>query len=117
MQSFRDLQVWQEAHRFVLQIYKATQTYPTDERFGLISQMRRASVAVPANIVEGFRRRGIKDKLRFYNISEASLEEVKYYLILSADLGYLKDGLPLTQQAETVGRLLNGFIQSTERRL
>lgn len=117
MQSFQDLKVWQEAHRFVLDIYKATKLYPSDERFGLISQMRRASVSIPANIAEGFRRRGIKDKLRFYNISEASLEEVKYYIILSRDLGYLKSPKTLTQQADLIGRLLNGFIQSTERRL
>ena len=117
MQSFQELKVWQEAHQFVLKIYQVTQSFPRDERFGLISQMRRASVAVPANIAEGFRRRGIKDKLRFYNISESSLEEVKYYLILSVDLGYLPKNTTLAQQANLVGRLLNGFIQSTERRL
>ena len=117
MRSFQDLKVWQEAHRFVLQIYNVTKNFPNDERFGLISQMRRASVSIPANIAEGFHRRGIRDKLRFYNISEASLEEVKYYLILSADLGYLQNRAALSQQADLVGRLLNGFIQSTERRL
>lgn len=117
MESFQDLNAWQEAHKFVLMIYKATKQFPTDERFGLISQMRRAAVSIPANIAEGFGRRGIKDKLRFYNIALASLDEVKYFLILSADLGYLTDKKLITEQSNTAGRLLNGLIRSTENRL
>ena len=85
--SFRNLSVWQEAHRMVLQIYSETGQFPADEKFGLVTQMRRAAVSIPANIAEGFKRRGIQDKIRFYNISEGSLEELKYYLILSVDLG------------------------------
>lgn len=76
--SFRDLEVWQVAHQLVLTVYKATASFPVEERFGLTQQMRRASVSVPANIVEGFKRYGIQDKLRYYNIAEASLEELKY---------------------------------------
>ena len=116
MNSFRDLIVWQEAHKFVLMIYQATRQFPSDERFGLTSQMRRAAVSVPANIVEGYKRRGIGDKIRFYNISEASLEEVRYYLILSAELRYIMDINKLEQQAASVARLLNGLTKSTERR-
>ena len=71
---------------------------------------------IPANIAEGFRRRGIQDKIRFYNISEGSLEELKYYFVLLKDLGYIPSSNNLMAQAETVGRLLNGFIASTERR-
>jgi len=114
--QFRQLQVWQEAHKLVLAVYRVTREYPSDERFGLVTQMRRAAVSVPANIAEGFKRRGIGDKVRFYNVSEASLEELKYYFILSRDLDYITAEDDLMAQAETVGRLLHGLIASTERR-
>lgn len=65
---------------------RVTQAFPADERFGLVSQMRRAAASVPANIAEGFKRRGIQDKIRFYNISEGSLEELKYFFILPCTL-------------------------------
>ena len=113
---FRQLKVWQEAHKLVLMVYQVTKGYPRDERFGLVSQMRRAAVSIPANIAEGFKRRGIQDKIRFYNISEGSLEEIKYFFILSKDLGYISPDTDLMAQSETVGRLLNGLIASTERR-
>jgi four helix bundle protein len=78
--------------------------------------MRRAAVSIAANIAEGFKRRGIQEKIRFYNISEGSLEEVKYFFILSEDLKYIPSKANLMAQAETVGRLLNGLIKSTEQR-
>lgn len=113
---FRQLEVWQESHKLVLMVYRITKKFPGDERFGLVSQMRRAAVSIPANIAEGFKRRGIQDKIRFYNISEGSLEELKYYFILSKNLDYIPSNDNLMAQAETVGRLLNGFIASTENR-
>lgn len=113
--SFKDLEVWQVAHQVVLMVYKLTQDFPVDERFGLTQQMRRAAVSVPANIVEGFKRRGIGEKIRHYNIAEASLEELKYFFILTTDLQY-GDTVALQDKAETLSRLLNGFIASTERR-
>ncbi len=112
--NFQDLVVWQEAHKLVLSIYRTTSTYPSYELYGLVSQMRRAAVSVPANIVEGFKRRGKPDKIRFYNIAEASLEELKYYLILSRDLEYLQTYTSLNTQAESVGRLLFRFIESID---
>jgi four helix bundle protein len=105
--SFKDLVVWQKAHEFVINIYKITTSFPSEERFGLTSQMRRAAVSVPANIAEGFIKRGIKDKSNFYNTSQGSLEELKYYLILSKDLGYLKENEGLLSKADDIGKLLN----------
>ena len=113
---FRQLEVWRESHQLVLMVYQVTKGFPGDERFGLVSQMRRAAVSVSANIAEGFKRRGIQDKIRFYNVSEGSLEELKYFFILSKDLGYIPSNDDLMTQAETAGRLLNGLIASTERR-
>lgn len=106
---FQDLIVWQKSHELVLNIYKDTRSYPDEEKFGLISQMRRSAVSIPANIAEGFKRKGKKDKINFYNIAQASLEELKYYLILSKDLGYLSDDNDLLSKSDEVGKLLYKF--------
>jgi four helix bundle protein len=86
--SFEDVEVWRKAHAFVLAMYRLTERFPRHELFGLTSQLRRAAVSVPANFAEGFKRRGKIEKLRFYNIAQASLEESRYYMILAHDLGY-----------------------------
>ena len=106
--SFEDLVVWQKAHAFTLQVYAATRSFPKDELFGLTSQFRRAAVSLPANIAEGFRKRSEVDKARYLNISEGSLDECRYYLILANALGYLKKQA-LWELSEEVARLLNGY--------
>ena len=109
--TFRDLTVWRKAHEFVLGVYRFASTLPKDERYCLAQQMRRAAVSIPANIAEGFSRRGRADKARFLNIAESSLEEIRYYLILAPDLGY---GSPeaLVSMAEEVSRLLNAYTRA-----
>jgi four helix bundle protein len=97
---------WQKAHRFVLALYALTATFPKSETYGLSLQMRRASVSIPANIAEGFRRRDKADKARFMNIAEGSIEECRYYLILAKDLGYA-DTQGLAASLEEGSRLLN----------
>ena len=97
-------------------VYQATKGFPGDERFGLTSQMRRAAISIPANIAERFKRRGIRDKIHFYNIAEGSLEKLEYFFILSKELDYIPSNDYLMVQAKTVGRLLNRLIASTERR-
>jgi four helix bundle protein len=109
--TFRDLVVWQKAHQLVLAVYAFTATFPKSETYGLSVQMRKAAVSIPANIAEGFRRRGKADKVRFLNTSEASLEESRYYLILSEDLGYGKTG-KLLDSLEEVSRLLNSYSKA-----
>jgi four helix bundle protein len=116
VENFQGLEVWQKAHRLVLDIYGVTKGFPDGERFGLVSQMRRAAVSVPANIAEGFKRRGKADKIRFYNTSETSLEELKYYFILSRDLGYIGDVEQLTADAEVCSRMLYRLIKSISGR-
>jgi four helix bundle protein len=110
--DFRQLKVWQKAHQVVLTIYKITREFPEEEKFGLISQMRRAAVSVPANIAEGFKKRGENDKIKFYNISQGSLEELRYYIILSKDLNFITDEKELWEATEEVGRMLTGLINS-----
>ena len=107
--SFRDLEVWRESHALVLDIYALTHKLPAGERFGLSSQMRRAGVSVPANIAEGFKRKGKSDKCNFYNMAAASLEEVRYYLILVKDLGYIKDVGALEGSALTLRECLRAL--------
>jgi four helix bundle protein len=109
--TFRDLLVWQKAHRFVLAIYRLTKGFPADERFGLTSQIRRAAVSVAANIAEGFIKRSRAEKARFFNISQGSLEEVHYYLILGNDLGY-SGCTQLADSYREVARLLNGYTRA-----
>jgi len=106
--SFKDLIVWQKAHELVLGVYRFSNGFPADERFGLTSQLRRAAVSVPANIAEGFRKRGPQDKARYMNIAQGSLEETHYYLILSQDLRYA-DSSALILQHEEVSKLLNAY--------
>lgn len=112
--SFQDLVVWQKAHQLVLEVYKNTTVFPKEETFGLTSQFRRAAISVAANISEGFRKNGLKDKIRIYNISQGSLEECKYYMILSADLSY-KVTNKLITLSEEVSKLLDGYIKSIRR--
>ena len=114
--KFKDLVVWQKAHKLVIEIYKITKTYPKNEMFGLTSQLRRAAVSVPANIVEGFKRATIPDKLRHYNIAQGSLEEVRYYLILSQDLEYAQT-IDLMEDLEGVSRLLEAFMKSLKNKM
>lgn len=89
IKSFRDLQVWRKAHELVIFVYKITANFPKEEIYSLVSQMRRAAVSVASNIVEGFKRRSAKDSLNFYNMADASLEELKYQILLSCDLKYI----------------------------
>jgi four helix bundle protein len=109
--TFQDLLVWQRAHAFVLAVYKRTAAFPGREIYGLTSQMRRAAISIPANIAEGFAKRGKADKARFLNIAEGSLEESRYYLILSQDLGYGNAGEQMELLNE-VGRLLKGYSRA-----
>jgi four helix bundle protein len=109
--SFEDLLVWQRAHRLVLEIYRVTGSFPRHEMYGLVTQLQRAAVSVPANVAEGFRRRGKADKLRFLNIAQGSLAESRYYLILSKDLGYAKTD-SIKKDLEEVSRLLDSYAKA-----
>jgi four helix bundle protein len=108
--SFKDLIVWQKAHQGVLEIYHFTNSFPSREQFGLTSQLRRAAISIPANIAEGFKKKGNPDKARFYNIAQGSIEEYRYYLILVRDLGY-GDTRILEKHLEEISRLLEAYAR------
>jgi len=111
--NFEQLNVWQQAHVFVLDVYEITKSFPKDEMYGLTSQFKRAAVSIPANIAEGYRKRGIKDKLRFYNISQGSADECTYFIILSRDLGFITNDIynQLNARLDLVSRLLNSYCK------
>jgi four helix bundle protein len=111
--TFEDLLVWKKAHAYVLEIYRITKEFPRSEIFGLTAQMRRAAVSVPANIAEGFKKRTPREKVRVLNISQASLEESRYYLILAMDLDYVNTAVFLPK-LEEISRMLEAYIRAIE---
>lgn len=112
-ESFDKLLVWQRAHSLVLKIYEVTNSFPKEEIWGLTSQIRRAAVSVPSNIVEGKARGSRKDFKRFLLIARGSLEEVKYQSLLAKELKYMNEEQyeEITVMIEDVGRLLGGMIR------
>jgi four helix bundle protein len=109
--TFKELLVWQKAHRFVMVVYPLTALFPANEMYCLSAQMRKAAISIAANIAEGFEKRGASDKTRFFNTAQGSLEECRYYLILTQDLGYAD-----TAEAETlleeVSKLLVAYARA-----
>ena len=103
IKGFEDLKVWEKSHDLVLEVYKVTQQFPTNEKFGLTSQIRRSAVSVAANIAEGSKRQHLKEYIQMLSISHGSLSETEYYLLLARDLKYL---------SEEIGRMLNGLMKS-----
>ena len=112
---FQDLLVWKKAHQLVLSIYKVTKSFPKEELYGIISQIRRSAVSVPSNIAEGFRKRTNADKANFVAIAHGSLEETRYYLILSQDLGFCNAG-SIMKQIEEVSKLLTLYARSIQEK-
>lgn len=110
---FEDLLTWQKSHALTLRVYRLTASFPKHELFGLTSQMRRAAVSTPANIAEGFSRKGRADKAKFMNIAQASLEELRYYTILARDLDYVARTERWDDLDETA-RLLGAYIRTLQ---
>lgn len=112
-QTFEDLTVWQKSRQLVLDIYQTTRYYPKEEMFGIVNQMRKAATSITANIAEGYARIGQKDKLHFYNIAQGSLEEIRSFVIISHDLGYLHeiDKERILNLALEISRMLNSYCQ------
>ena len=119
METHKDLRVWQQSIEMVTSIYKMTMTFPKDEIFGLVSQMRRAAVSVPSNIAEGYARGTDNEKLHFLRISSGSMSEIETQLMLSLKLGYIGQETysELSEQITSVWKQLNALISSIKKRL
>ena len=113
MRDFKQLKVWEKAHRLCLQIYRVTKAFPDDERFGLTSQLRRAAASIPTNIAEGCGRESERELARFMSIAAGSASEVEYQLLLACDLNYIQDEIyrDLDQQVNEIKKMLNGFMK------
>ena len=115
--SFKEIKAWQYAHEFVLQVYSICRIFPDYERFGLCSQFQRAAVSIPANIAEGYKKLGKADKLRFLNIAQGSLEECRYYILLSYDLQYINKERydELNNHIEKTSWYLNAYCKGIQQ--
>lgn len=109
-----DLSVWKKSHALVLELYEVLAGFPRTERYGLIDQIKRASVSVPANIVEGQSRNTTREYLQFLYNARGSLEEVRYFLLLSKDLSFLSPVkfADLEDQCKAISKMLNSLIKS-----
>ncbi len=119
METHKDLHVWQQSIEMVTSLYKVTMTFPKDELFGLVSQIRRAAVSVPSNIAEGYARGTDREKLHFLRISSGSMSEIETQLMLSLNLGYMSQD-SYNEQSErvtSVWKQLNALISSVKNRL
>jgi four helix bundle protein len=117
MKDFRNLEVWRKAHLLVLEIYKTTKTFPKDELYGLISQIKRCSVSIPSNIAEGCGRDGDSEFGRFLQIAIGSASELEYQLLLSRDLGLVVDTEynQLNLQVTEIKRMITSLINKLNR--
>lgn len=116
IKSFEDLEVWRKAHELTLLIYRLTRAFPPDERFGLISQLRRASSSVAANIAEGYGRRTTKELLRSLRIANGEAEETRHFSLLSKDLSYMnqQEFDTVNQWCQSVSQLLSALGRSLQ---
>ncbi len=114
MANYRNLIIWQKAHSLAIKVYKLTESFPKQEMFGLTSQLRRAALSVPTNIVEGYNRKSRKELIHFIDIALGSLAETEYLLEFASELNYMEknEASVLQNLVEEAGKLLWGFQKS-----
>lgn len=118
MKNYKELDVWKNSRALVKEVYLITKAFPKEEQYGIISQMRRSAVSVPANIAEGHGRNHDKDSIQFFHISRGSLYELETLIILATDLEYINEKITveLLTKIETCRKLLNGLIRYFENK-
>lgn len=116
IKSFTDLNAWIEGHKLVLMIYNITKSFPKEEVFGLVSQMRRCAVSITSNIAEGFSRQSYKEKVQFYSMAQGSVTELQNQLLIVKDVGFVgKEKFhEIALQSVTVHKIINGLIKSSK---
>lgn len=116
---FYDLEVWKEAHRLSIEIYKISDEFPKKETYGISDQLRRSSTSVSANMAEGFGRYHFKDKIKFYYNARGSICEVQNFIFFAKDIGYLDRNLArkIFQDYEKLNKRLNNFIKSVQKKM
>lgn len=116
IKSFTDLDAWKEGHRLVLMIYEITRSFPKEEIFGLLSQMRRCAISITSNVAEGFSRQSYKEKAQFYSVAQGSVTELQNQLLISKDIGLIaKEKFnEIAMQSIKVHKIINGLIKSSK---
>jgi len=119
IKTYQDLEVWKQSHNFVTLIYKITRTFPENEIYGIVTQIRRAAYSIPANIAEGNAKQYLKEYIQSLYYSKASLNETRYFLLLSKDLKYIKENKynELISLLDHIEIMLMGLIKSLKRKL
>ena len=117
MRDFRDIKIWDKAHKLVVEIYKISALFPKNEQYGLTSQIRRAAVSIPSNIAEGSGRGSKKELKQFMIVSSSSASEVEYQILLALDLGYISKLIyeKLNEKIVEIKKMLNSYINKIER--
>jgi len=118
LKNYKELQVWQKAYQLCVAIYKRTNTFPKEERYGITSQIRRAAVSIPSNIAEGYGRKTTKEYIQALYIAYGSVCELETQILLSNDLGYInaEDLEQLQKSLGDIERMLKGLIKSLENK-
>lgn len=116
IKTFTDLNAWKEGHKLVLMIYEITKSFPKEEMFGLVSQMRRCVVSITSNIAEGFSRQSYKEKVQFYSTAEGSVTELQNQLLIARDVEFITKEMfqELAAQSIKVHKIINGLIKSSK---
>lgn len=116
IKSFTDLDAWKEGHKLVLMVYTITKTFPKEEIFALVNQMRRCAVSITSNIAEGFSRQSFKEKVHFYYTSQGSLTELQNQLLIARDVKFItkESFLPIAEQTTKAQRIINGLIKKSK---
>jgi four helix bundle protein len=119
LKSFRELTVWQRAHELVLKVFRMTERFPRSDQFGIVAQVRRSSSSVPANIAEGFGRGTTREFLRSLQIARGELEETRYFMLLSGDLGRItkEEFEDVNVHCDSVGQLINALGRALRGKL
>jgi len=119
LKNYKELHVWQKSYAFCLQIYKGTQKFPNEEKFGLTSQIRRSAISIPSNIAEGYGRRTTADYIRFLYIAYGSLCELETQMMLASDLTYIenRESNSLLTNISDIERMLKSLIKALEAKL
>jgi four helix bundle protein len=119
MRNYRDLQVWNKAHKLTLELYRVSQRFPREEIYGITSQLRRAAVSIGANLAEGCGRRTSPELARFVRIAMGSASELDYHLLLSKDLGFMNndDFAHTASELTEVRKMLTSFLSSVEEQI
>lgn len=114
IRTVEDMEIFKKAHKLTIEIYEITKVFPSDEKFSLVSQMRRAAYSIPSNLMEGSHRLNRKEYRQFVSIAKGSAGELKYFLLLSKDLGYISESkyLSLRELIEEISKMLTGLIKS-----